>query len=166
MLPDQDLSGFTPEERARKWDEANDFFASVLDLLNDEITGPEWLGKLGRLADANAVCCAWWPAGRPMHYLEEAAGSPLSLPGDWVERLDAFFAASQPPLLEYVDESVGTGKEFLDNPECALLRADRLVVCLDRDPACIVMVLERSAGQPAWTTRERPSLARHSPHCA
>jgi len=138
---------------------AYDAVASLFDLLNDNLTGPEWLAKVARFARCDSVQCVWWPAGRPEFYRADRCGPSSQLGLDKLKRLDKLITRHQWDVPGFVDEWAAGSADSAGK----LWRSDRLIICLDRDPAAVILVLEQRHSNAVWRTADRDRLQRILP---
>ena len=133
-------------------------YSSAFDLLNGQLTGPEWLSKLGGTVEADSVMCAWWPASQPGEHLFELAGPPVDLPADWVDRIDELLTVFRPADPVFIDELLRQSVNGLDNPSDPLFEQDRLIASLEAGPARIVLVIAKADWSDSWETNARDLL--------
>jgi hypothetical protein len=134
---------------------ANGFFVATLDLLNDEISGSQWLGKLGEIAECESVSCIWWPVGQPEEFIKDFYGPDIDFPVDWIQRLEIFLTKldlQKPTLIDPFAQGDGG---FIDNPKSPLFKPERLVACVDWFPSRVILVWEGIETTPVW--REQAS---------
>ena len=141
--------------RLNKSNQAKELIAACFDLLNDEITGPQWLGKLGGLANCRNVSCYWWRAGHPETVLKDVHGADMGLSEAWLKRLDQAVAAANPQEPCLMDEIAPAALRLLDSPDEPLFSARRLVACLDWHPARVFIVLDNRIDLPEWQAYDR-----------
>ena len=149
-----DFSAPDRERNNEKLRQARDAMVATFDLLNDEITGPEWLAKLATLANCDRVTCVWWLAGDVDSSLHESAGEPIKLSADWLARADKLIETANPAiagLLEDLIEPAGWEDSAID----PLVRSDRLVALADWSPSRVLLVFEARKGPPEWTEEDK-----------
>lgn len=141
--------------RAGKARQARDLYAACFDLLNDFITGPMWLKRLGDLANCRSVTCIWWRTGHPDTATAEASGTEFKLSPAWFKLLDDAIAGAAPDQAGIVDEMNGGAGKLLDDPLNPLFTPDRLITCLDWYPARVIIILSDRESGSDWQSSDR-----------
>jgi DNA-binding CsgD family transcriptional regulator len=138
----------------KKLRESQDFFAATFSLLNDDITGPQWLEKLATLANCRSITCLWWPADYPEKMIVEACGRELNLSNEQLSAIDKAItiAPAEPGLLDELLEKTGCGPS--DHHDC-LFRADQLIACIDWWPANVILIFDDRLDEPDWSQNDR-----------
>ena len=138
--------------------QAKELLIGCLDLLLDNISGPEWLTKLGKLANCNSVSCIWWPAGQPEAELEESFGPAAGLSVGTIRGLDQLLAAIAPDEPGLVDElAEAAGIRIVDSAHLPFA-PDQLVVCLDWHAACVLLIFRERKVAPNWEEYDRERI--------
>ena len=137
--------------------QSRDFLGATLELLNDEITGPQWLGMLASLANCRSITCIWWPSDMPEKIIVEACGRELNPSTRWISALDKAIAAApnEPGLLDELLEKGGCA--LSDHPDCDF-RPDQLITCIDWSPANVLLILNDRIDEPDWPQTDRHRL--------
>jgi DNA-binding CsgD family transcriptional regulator len=147
-----------PDLAVQKLRQARDLLASCFDLLNDDITGQEWLGKVADLANCESVTCIWWRAGRPDTYLEDVFGRAIDIPTDCIRSIDHMLASTPPQSACILDEPADVAGSPAGEPEFPCLSSDRLIACIDWEPARVILILGDRLVSPNWDTNDRQWL--------
>jgi len=138
----------------KKARESRDFFAATFDLINDEITGPQWLDKLATLANCRSVTCLWWPADYPEKIAVEHCGRELNLGNKQINAIDKAIAIApdEPGLLDELLEETSCNPS--DRHDC-LFRPDQLIACIDWWPANVLLIFDDRLDAPDWSQNDR-----------
>ena len=143
--------------------EARDLLAACFDLLNDDITGPQWLGKVAALANCESVSCVWWKAGHPETHLEETFGPALTLPSGYINSLDIFAESLTPNDAGLIYDLAHKAGNMTGNTFTPLSAPDLLIAYLDGHPAHVFMILGNRKISPDWQSYDREYLAQLLP---
>lgn len=156
-----------PEEARCWWEddpaklrEVNAVISSTFDLLNDQITGPDWLQGVADLFECQSVMCPWWPVSRPNNFLAESAGPQIDMPHNWTSVVEQLVVRAAPGRPVFVDELAEQDPLFVENPADPLFRPHRIVGCLIAGQAIVLMVLQRDENERPWDDYDR-SLLNH-----
>ena len=134
-----------------------DFLSATFELLNDNISGQQWLEKLGALANCRSVTCVWWSSDIPEKLISEACGRRLNLGSRRIRAFDRAIAAApkEPGLLDKLLEKAScTPSDHLD---CDF-RADQLIACVDWWPANVLLIFSDRLDEPDWSQTDRQRL--------
>jgi DNA-binding CsgD family transcriptional regulator len=145
------------EFSARKSNEALLFLTATFDLLNDEITGPQWLENLAALAGCRSITCVWWPVDYPEKMIAEVCGRQLDLSKEQLRTLNKAIATApnEPTLLYELPEQ--TSSMASDHQNCGF-RSDQLIACIDWWPANVLLIFNDRLHGPDWTLNDRQRL--------
>jgi DNA-binding CsgD family transcriptional regulator len=149
--------------RAEKAAQARDLYAATFDLLNDEITGPQWLKKLGELANCRDVACIWWRAGHTDTARADYSGTEFRLSAPWFKLLDEAGGRVEHTALGLMDELWDGALKQLDDPADPLFTPERLIACLDWHPARVVIILSGRMDASAWQQFDRDEVNKMIP---
>ncbi len=128
----------------------------AFDLINDEISSEEWLGKVATMANCEDVTCIWWRSGRPETVLRDTYGSRLrDFTAAGLAKVDAVVGAAQPKQACMLDEIPGAADAAEDGEDGPLLSPTSLIACLDWEPARVIIILEGRKDGPEWQDFDR-----------
>ena len=136
-----------------------DLLAACFDLLNDDISGEEWLGHLANLAGCESATCVWWRKNDPDSLLIESAGTPVTPPIGWFQFIDRLVDDIKPIEAFFVDEAFLKKKGVHAYEAEDGIRKDYLVACIDWKPACVVFIFSGRKGDSNWTDEDREQLS-------
>ncbi|MEE4186585.1 MAG: LuxR C-terminal-related transcriptional regulator [Gammaproteobacteria bacterium] len=137
----------------------NAVLIGLLELLNDDISGSDWLAMVARHAGCDSATCFWWPAGRPEFFRRECSGPAPDLTPAHLEKLDALIRSRQPQAPGFIDDwASGPMQDAL--LESRLLLDSRKIICVDWDPAAVVVILDQRADGAKWPPDDHERLTR------
>jgi DNA-binding CsgD family transcriptional regulator len=144
-----------PDLAVQKLRQARDLLASCFDLLNDDITAQEWLGKLADLANCESVTCIWWRTGQPDTYLKDVFGREMDFSVDCFGSIDHLIDATRPQAACILGKSEVAASTLTDEADFSCMSSDRLITCIDWNPARVILILGDRLVSPNWDANDR-----------
>jgi DNA-binding CsgD family transcriptional regulator len=138
--------------------QTNAFFSATFDLLNGDISGPEWLTLFAGFAHCDSAACIWWPAGQPKKFIADFSDPSINLPLDWIHKTDLFLDHHRSQDAAFIDELCQETAEIPDHPDLPFIVAEQLIACIDWFPSRVLLVLVRNKTSGAWTAKDRDLL--------
>ena len=132
----------------QKLRQARDLLASCFDLLNDDITGKEWLGKVADIANCESVTCIWWRAGQPDSYLQESFGPEPERSVAAIRSIDQIIEAARP-------EEACILEDLTEEADFQCMSASTLIGCIDWEPARVILIFGDRLVSPNWDADDR-----------
>ena len=139
----------------QKLRQARDLLSSCFDLLNDDITGQEWLGNVANMANCESVTCLWWRAGQPDTTLKDMCGRELDFSIDSIERIDRLIGAKDTQAACLLDQTDLAASMRTDGASFSSLSSERLIACIDWEPARVILVFGDRLVAPNWDANDR-----------
>ncbi len=128
-------------ERTEKFRQLCGVLEGCFDLLNDAITGDEWLGSLAKLANCDAAACLWWREHRPGTLRADVYGIMQDSADDWARALEPLVDTQRPKTPTLIDPDPTTAPIFND---------EHMVYCLTAEPVRIVFIFARRRDGKRW----------------
>jgi DNA-binding CsgD family transcriptional regulator len=145
--------------RALKYRQALDLAGSCFELLNDDITGPQWLGKVADMANCESATCIWWRAGRPDTYLQESFGPEPDRSIDAIRAIDHIIESTRPQAPWVLGEPTNVAGAPAEEADFPCVSGDKLIACIDWEPARVIIILGNRLVSTNWDTNDRRRLA-------
>jgi DNA-binding CsgD family transcriptional regulator/PAS domain-containing protein len=140
-------------------------YKALVDLLQgsmlmhlDAINIADWLQRFAAATDSNGTASLRWTLGNPDFCIDSSHGNIPKLPADIRALIDSFVGQStrrEPGFIEDFLTTSATGA-LLELPP--LNDPRYLLAIVDWNPACIAVMMARTADRPVWSAADRKRI--------
>ncbi len=118
----------------------------------------DWLQLFALATDSDGTASLRWTLGNPDFYIDSSYGNIPQLPADIRAFIDPFVGKSTRREPGFIEDflAMGATAAFLELPP--LNNPRYLIAIVDWSPACIAVVMARTADRPVWSAADRKRI--------